>query len=132
MSVGRSLFLLAILIIALPFFVFANAVQPQSGANNIQLSNLQLYQVGRGTVAFTVTAIGSIEAEQMIALSFLTAGQVDAIFVQRDAYVLAGDELIQLDNESQRIAYEQALLGLENARLAYQDLETVDDNDILL
>jgi HlyD family secretion protein len=132
MSVGRSLFILAILVVALPIFIFSRAYQPQAVSNGIELNSLQLYQVGRGTVALSVSAVGAIEAESQVSLSFLVAGEVSEIFVQQDAYVLAGDELVRLENESQRIAYDQALLALTDAQLAYTDLETVDEDEILL
>jgi HlyD family secretion protein len=132
MSVRRSLFILAIFVVALPFFIFSNANQPQASSDGVELSNLQVYQVQRGTVALSVSAVGAIEAESRVSLNFLVAGEVAEIFVAQDDYVLAGDDLIRLDNESQRIAYDQALLRLDDARLAYQDLETVDEDDILL
>jgi HlyD family secretion protein len=132
MSVGRSLFILALLVAALPFFIFANANQPQASGDSIALSNLQLYEVQRGTVALSVSAVGTIEPESQVSLSFLVSGEIGQLFVRQNDYVLAGDELIRLENESQGIAYEQALISLHEAQLAYQDLETVDEDAILL
>lgn len=132
MSIWRSLLLLLVLLISLPLIIYNQSNQASTSSDSIQLSNLQLYQVERGIVALTVNAIGTIEPNQVVQLSFLTAGRVEMIIASRDEYVLAGDELIYLDNETQRINFDQAMLSLNRAELAYDDLLIVDDNAILL
>jgi HlyD family secretion protein len=132
MAVRRSLFILLLLIIILPTWAFQNSNQPTSGEASIRLSDLQLYEVRRGNVALTVNAIGAIAPDNDVQLSFLTAGEVADVFVQRDEYVLAGDTLMRLENELQRISYEQALIALERAELQLQDLLEVDEETIRL
>lgn len=130
MSVRRSLWVLLVVTFLLPALIFTR--QPGGTARETQerLQNLQLYEVRRNDVELSVSAIGTLAAEQTISLSFLTAGRVSKLYVQRDDYVLAGDVLAGLDNTAQRIAYDQALLQLERARLDLQDTMQVDENTL--
>ncbi len=132
MSVRRSLGVLFLVVVVLPGVIFTTQNRPATASNAEQLRNLQVYEVRRGTVALTVSAIGRIEADESVALSFLVPGEIQAVLVQRDDYVLAGDPLVRLENTNQRIAYEQALLAVEQAELELDDLQTVDDSQIRL
>jgi HlyD family secretion protein len=132
MSVRRSLGVLFLVIVLLPLVVFTTQNRPSNQSNAEQLRNLQVYEVQRGTVALSVSAIGRIEADQSVELSFLAPGEVQEVLVERDDYVLAGDPLVRLDNTNQRIAYEQALLAVDQSELQLQDLLTVDDSQIRL
>ncbi|MEO1162880.1 MAG: efflux RND transporter periplasmic adaptor subunit, partial [Chloroflexota bacterium] len=131
MAVGRSLFLLLILLIALPLVAYGQMNQG-GGGDTIDVSDLQLYEVRPDTVALTVNAIGAIEPAQSVDLSLLTGGRVQDVFVVSDAYVLVGDDLLTLENDVQRIAYEQASIGVTQAELAYEDLITTDETQIAL
>jgi len=133
MSVRRTLFLQLLLIIGLPLAAFwAARPSATSGLSEQQLRNLQIYQVQRGTVALTVSAIGSLTAKREATLSFLQSGRVSQVFVQRDDYVLAGDLLVKLDSTAQELAYEQALLALEQAEMALQTLLEPNEDQIRL
>ena len=132
MSVRRSLGVLFLVVVVLPGVIFTTQNRPATASNAEQLRNLQVYEVRRGTVALTVSAIGRIEADESVALSFLVPGEIQAVLVQRDDYVLAGDPLVRLENTNQRIAYEQALLAVEQAELELDDLQTVDNSQIRL
>lgn len=130
MHIRRSLVVLLLLVIALPFTSFRRANQPQATNSDIQLSDLQLFQVQQGDVALTVSAIGRIDPDNQLSLSLLAAGEVAEIFVERDDYVLAGDVLLRLENDSQALVYEQSLLSLEQIELQYQQLQEVDETAI--
>jgi len=132
MSVRRSLVVLFILILGLPIVIFgrSNLTTPQD--DQIILSNLQLYEIRQGTVAQTVTALGNIEADEVVQLSFLVPGRVEEILIQVNEYVLPGDELVRLENETQQLQYQQALVTLDQALLEYEDLLTVDEETIRL
>lgn len=132
MAIRRSLFVLTLFVLGLPFFVFVRAHQRDTSAVAQQLATVQLYEVRRGTVTLSVSAIGVLEPHLTTTLSFATGGRVSDVFVQRDDYVLAGDVLVQLDNTLQRIAYDQAVLGVERAELALQDLLEVDETSVAL
>lgn len=127
MSIRRSLFLLAILVVVLPFVAFSRANQAATSSAGPALSNLQLYRIERDTVALTVTALGRLEPDEQVSLSFRTAGRVAEVLVRRDDYVLQGDPLVRLQNNTQSLAYQQALIALDLAELNYADLLEVDE-----
>ncbi len=129
MSVRRSLFLLALLTFALPAVVFSLRAQ-QSEAQSAT-TNLQLYTVQRRDLEVVITLIGAVEAESIVHPGFTGAGRVAEVLVSPGDQVAAGDVLVRLANDSQRIAYERALLGLQIAELELQDLlSPVDEADI--
>lgn len=130
MSVIRNIFMLGLAVVLLPFMVFGAQARPDNSEFGTRFRNIQLYEVQRGTISLSVSALGVIEAYQASALSFLASGRVAEVFVQRDDYVVAGDPLVRLENDLQRIAYEQASLNLERAELDLQDLQTIDENAI--
>lgn len=130
MSIRRSLIVLFLLIMILPFSVFGRQRARQTTSTDF--SNLQLYEVRTGDVALSVSAIGTLEADQTRTLAFLGAGRVIEVRVQRDDYVLAGDVLARLDDTSARLSYEQAQLALERAELELQDLLTPDETLVRL
>lgn len=130
MSVRRSLLLLTIISLTLPFGVFLSR---NTGAINVavnQLRDIQLFRVERGGVRLAVSALGSIEADAVAQLSMLSAGRVSEVRVQIGDYVLRDDILLILDNTPQRISYEQALLELERAELLLEDLMEPDETAI--
>lgn len=127
MSVRRSLVVLLVLAISLPLAVF----NTQSRGNSLNLKNIQLYRVERDNLQSVVTAIGTIESEQIGKLSFVVAGRVAEVLAQPGDYVLAGDVLVRLDDAVQRIAYEQAILAVERAQIQMEDLlAPPDENDL--
>jgi len=124
--------LLLLVSVLLPSFIFLRAQRQDPNDVLSRLATVQLYEVRRGDVELSVSAIGTLEPDQSNLLSFLVAGRVVEVLIERDAYVLAGDPLIRLDNTLQRIAYEQASLNVEKAELALQDLLEVDESQIRL
>jgi HlyD family secretion protein len=133
MGVRRSLVVLTIATVGLPVAVLssrANEVVVQAQTEQQRLESLQLHRVGRGRVEVTVSALGEVEADEVVGLSFLSGGRVAELLVQEGDYVLAGDELVRLENEAERVAYEQALRNLELAELQLDDLTIVDERDI--
>ena len=120
MSVRRTIIVLTLVTLALPAVVFSiRANRPQTDTTD---QNLQQYTVTRGDVEVTVTAIGTVEADQVTRLSFTSAGRIVALPFEVGATVQAGDVLAQLNDETQQLAYEQALLALDLARLQKDNL----------
>lgn len=132
MSVRRSLIVLALLMISAPVLAFSmSARRAEREAEEASSQTFTTYQVGQGRVESVVTAIGTIEADQVVNLGFLTAGRVNELFVEQGQFVFAGEPLVKLNDENQRIAYDQAVLGLERAQLELDDLLTpVSEDDI--
>lgn len=132
MSVRRSLFVLLFLVLGIPVVIFGRTNLPTASGELVSLSNLQLYEIRQGTVSQTVTALGNVEANQVVNLSFLVPGRVADVVVQANDYVLPGDELVRLENETQQVQYQQALVTLDQALLEYEDLLTIDEDNVLL
>jgi HlyD family secretion protein len=135
MGVRRSLILLAIFSVLIPVgaFLMASQQAAKEEADRIEtLEAMQTYSVQRGTVYVTVPAVGSIRADQVADLSFLASGQIESVLVKDGDYVEAGTPLIQLKNRAQVIRFGQANLNYESAVRQYEDLTTIDENDVLV
>ena len=127
MSVRKSLFFLSLFLIGVPIVLLWRTQSPRASSEN-PLGNVQIYTVGIGDVEFVVSAVGQIEADQVVNLSLLTGGRVAEIFVSQGDFVAKDTPLLRLENETQRLAYEQAILELQKAELQYsQLLEPVDE-----
>lgn len=120
MSVWRSLLILALLMLVLPAATFAFRSNQLRGGSPVR--NWQFHTVGRGDVSVAVTAIGAIEAESAVRLNFAEPGRVAEVLVQPGDAVRAGDVLLHLADDNQRVAYAQALLSLQLAELQKQTL----------
>ncbi len=120
MSVRRTLVVLALVSLALPFTVFSwRARQMQQAETN---RNLQYHVVGLGSLDVTVPAIGTIEARAVASLSFTRPGRVVEVLVEPGDGVKNGDALARLVSQTEEITYDQALLSLQLAQLQKQDL----------
>src|SRR6185369_9005027 len=129
MSVRGSLVMLAALMVGLPLGAFTFKANQLKNENPFR--NLQLYSIQRGDVQVEVTAIGKIEADQVVRLSFSTPGRVMQVLVNPGDEVLTGDLLAQQDDQAQQIAYDQAQLAVQTADLQRQQLAAgPDDGDI--
>lgn len=129
MSVRRSLLVLTFLIVLLPAVMFT--IRSRFAVQDAPTRNLQLYTLEYGRVEVAVTAIGAIEADQVVRLAFTTPGRIRDVFVQQGDYVLAGDVLLQQANDTQRLSYDQALLARDLAYLQRARLyEPVDPSQI--
>ncbi len=114
MSVRRSLLVLTIIIFALPLAIFAaRANRPASSVG----TDVQTYTIALGDVDSTISAIGAVEAERSVRLSFSTPGRVVDLLVAAGDVVSAGDVLARQADNAQRIAHDQADLVLQLAQL---------------
>lgn len=130
MSVRKSLFFLSLFLIGIPMLLLWQTQSPRASSEN-PLDNIQIYTVGTGDVEFVVSAVGQIEADQVVNLSLLTGGRVAEIFVMQGDFVAQDTPLLRLENETQRLAYEQAILELQKAELQYSQLLTPVDEDAI-
>jgi HlyD family secretion protein len=129
MSIRRSLFILTLLTLLLPVFVFVGRANQAATQNSGQ--NLQLYSVQPGRVEIAVTAIGSIKANEVVRLSFMAPGRIDELMAEQGDHVLAGDVIARQVSDVQQLAYDQAALALDMAELQLQKLlEPVAESDI--
>ncbi len=80
----------------------------------------EIYTVGEGDIAATVTSTGSVEAAAEVNLVFRSSGAVAELNVQPGDQVTAGQVLARLDSQDLLLAQRQAEVGLRlaEARLA--------------
>lgn len=114
MRVRRSIIVLFLLMLLIPVIAFGVRANRQADQETT-VTELQTTVVQRGIVEVTVTALGTIEADQSASLSFTTPGRVQDVYFQVGDYVLAGDVLARQIDETQRIAVEQAQLAVDLA-----------------
>lgn len=134
MPIRRSLIAFAVVAFAAPLAIFgyvANAPQPVVGGGSArgEQVNYDYYEVARGDVVAVVSAVGDIEADETVDISFTTGGRVAEVFVKETDYLREGDLLMRLENDTQRIAYDEAVLNLELAEIALADLTGPIDSD---
>lgn len=131
MSVRRTLFFLFFSIIGMTGLVVLTAWQQARADTTPIPETLQQHVVQRGDVSQIVSAIGSIEADQTIDLAFPTGGRIAEVYVRPGDYMFAGEPLIRLENEVQRLTYEQALLAVDKAQLQLDTLlQPVSQEDL--
>ena len=134
MSVRRSIILLTALTVALPAgtaLLRQGQAATEAVAEQQQLARQVTTPVRRGDVRATVSALGSLQPEAAVDVSFLTGGEVAEVLVETGDYVYAGQPLARLKNINQQIAYDQAQLNLERATINLEDLlGPVDENDV--
>ncbi len=140
MPIRRSLIVLALIAVAAPLITFgALSRQPEAASQAVNITtgnggsssstNLQFHEVARGDVISVVSAVGEIEPESSVSVSFTAGGRIAEIFVKETDYVSEGTPLMRLENDNARIAYEQAVLGLETAEIELADLKAGPDSD---
>ncbi len=95
-----------ILIICLLFITSCKTTQKTSTESN-------LAEVQRGDLSIAVVSDGTLVMPQVFELRFGTAGTVKEVLVKEGDKVKAGTLLAKLDDTSQIIAIEQALLDLQ-------------------
>jgi HlyD family secretion protein len=131
MPIRRLLVIFTLLTVAVPFGFFyleANPPQSEEGSGGVT-TNIQYYAVNPGTVEAVVSAVGTVEAQDIVDVSFTTGGRVTEVYVREGDYVQEGALLMRVQNDLQRIAYDQAVLNLELAEIDLADLSGPPDAD---
>lgn len=137
---NRKLFILTIVLAGLLLMVRSAAAQdgfpapPEGGfpgAGDTGTQSLTPSDQTATTASTSVSALGSVEANAVASLMFQTAGTVKGLYAQVGDYVQAGEVLADLDSDNAWTTYNQAVLNLESANLAMQDLmEPASEEDI--
>ncbi len=91
-------------------------------------TSYQTMPVQRGTLDVRVTAVGTLEPEDLVEVGSDQSGRVTAVLVDKNSVVAAGDVLAQLDAEPFEHAVAQAKAQLSSARaaVAKADVELQD------
>ena len=115
MSVRRSILVLTLVTLLLPVVVLA--VRANQPAAEPATSTLQTLTVAPGLVELTVSALGRVEPDRETRLSFTSVGRAAEVLVEMGDSVTEADPLVRLNDDVQRLALDQAQLGLQMAEL---------------
>ena len=141
MSVKQFLFFLTLLTVAVPAgvgFISTNETTTASAPTQQTIvipsseTDTRPFDNDETTnTATMISALGTIEANQVADVSFLVSGEVGQVLVESGDSVNAGDVIARLDSTSAQVAYDQAALNLERAQISQQDLyEPLTDETI--
>jgi HlyD family secretion protein len=131
MSVKQSLFFLTLLSLAVPAAVgFISTAQTTPASQQAQETivipssetDTTPFEEAETTSVTTISALGTIEANQVAGISFLVSGEVAEVLVDSGDSVNAGDVIARLDSTAAQVAYDQAVLNLERAQISQQQL----------
>jgi len=75
------------------------------------------------SVTYSIYAVGSVEAFEMVMVTARVAGVVDKILFSEGTLVQAGRELVEIEPERYRLAVESARAAWEKAKAAKADAE---------
>lgn len=130
MIVRRTLIIAIVVALAVPLLNYTTQQGAAQQEQQDSLSNIQLFRVSTGDVRTTVEASGEVETDSEVSLAFETSGRIDELFVREGDYVLEGSILSVLENDMQRIAYQQQVLNVNRAELTRYDTLNVDEDDL--
>ncbi len=146
MSVKFVLLFLAIATFAIPAVVgLVSSTQTQTAATSATMpdfAQLEGFTPPAGfdrTIALdteantstTISALGTIEANEVADVSFMVSGEVAEILVNVGDSVNAGDLLAWLDGMDAQVNYDTARLNLERARINLDELYEPPDESTL-
>jgi HlyD family secretion protein len=106
-----------LLLLVIGFFVVR---QQQLAAEDTQLEILREAEILRGQVTATVNAVGSIEPESLVSLTFGLGGTIQQVNVVRGQFVAVGDVLATLNTDELALAVQQAEDALRIQELTLQ------------
>jgi HlyD family secretion protein len=130
MIVRRTLIIAIVVALAVPLLNYTTQQGAAQQEQQDSLSNIQLFRVSTGDVRTTVEASGEVETDSEVSLAFETSGRIDELFVREGDYVLEGSILAVLENDMQRIAYQQQVLNVNRAELTRYDTLNIDEDDL--
>ncbi len=135
MPIRRTLIVFAVVAVVVPlaFFFMQSNRPPGGGGRPGDQPSYEFFIVENGDVAEVVSAVGEIEADETVDLSFTVGGRIAEVFVKETDYIAEGNLLMRVENDTERIAYDEAVLNLERQEIDLDELEgPVDRDDIRL
>ena len=83
------------------------------------------------TADSSISALGSIEPNQIASLQFQTTGTVGGVYVEVGNYIEAGEVVADLESEDAWNSYNQAVLNLESVTIVMDELMQPPSEDDL-
>jgi HlyD family secretion protein len=127
MHVRRSLIVFLILVLVLPFAIFANEFQQTETTASSR--NIQYHTVRTGQLDVAILATGSVESATVAQLNFQRPGRIVEVMVQPGDYVQAGDPLMRLSSQTEELALAAAQLDHALALLRKEQIVNPDNTD---
>jgi RND family efflux transporter MFP subunit len=127
-----TIVLLILLSVAVPVLALRAQATVQTIQAAQEMAGTEFTRVQTGTARAFIETLGEVEASASADLSFPVGGVVAEVYVEPGDYVTAGSVLAVLDNASEVIAYEQAVLSLNQAQANQYDLQRIDEDDVTL
>lgn len=108
-----------------------NRMQAASKSDEIKFLSVSVAEVGKQKLSETLSLVGTIAANNDVAIAAETQGKVIAVRAEVGNYVQAGSVIVQLDDELKRAAYATAEVNYQKAKKDLERYESlVKDNSI--
>lgn len=108
-----------------------NRMQAASKNDEIKFLSVSVAEVGKQKLSETLSLVGTIAANNDVAIAAETQGKVIAVRAEVGNYVQAGSVIVQLDDELKRAAYATAEVNYQKAKKDLERYESlVKDNSI--
>lgn len=120
---GCLVFVILLLLFLLSFF------WPHPTAQRPTLTEVSLEPVKIQNIPIEVTTLGNIVSPEAVMLKAEAAGVIHSVFFKSGQAVKKGDLLIQLEDASQRAAYQNAEAALFQAKSEYDRYMTLNQQD---
>jgi multidrug efflux system membrane fusion protein len=85
---------------------------------------VEVVPVASRTVEYTVDAVGSVEAFEVVQVTSRVPGAVERVTLREGQHVQQGDILVEIEPERYRLATAEARAALEKARAALAEAES--------
>lgn len=106
-------------------------MQARSKNDEIKFLPVSVVDVGKQKLSETLSLVGTITANNDVAIAAETQGKVIAVRAQIGNYVKAGAVIVQLDDELKQAAYATAEVNYQKAKKDLERYETlIKDNSV--
>lgn len=111
----------------------APAVKPaaQESAPAEDAIAIKVGRISRGTLSSLYSTSATLRAEKRATVTARTQGVIRQLLVEEGDWVREGQSLAVLEDEAQRIAFEQARANAENQRREYERAATLHEQELL-
>ncbi len=130
--ITRTLILAVIVAFGVPFAYFATQQGAAQQEAQEAVSNIQVFRVETADVRTSVEASGEVETDSEVSMAFESSGRIEELFVQEGDYVLSGSILAVLENDMQRITFQQQVLNFNRAELTRYDTLNIDEDELTI
>ncbi len=92
---------------------------------------VELAEIKRGRIEEILDRSSSLQAENQVQVLARTQNPAVELFVEEGDQVAKGQILLRLENDRQKTDYDQAMIQLEKARIDFDNLENLYNQDLI-